>query len=314
VDLRKLEALKQVVEEGSFTLAARRLGRSQSRLSQQIRSLELEVGEPLLIRARPKVSATDAGQRILARAERVLMDVAAIKDQLEHSRRGEAAGRVRIAATPLAITYLYGRLLAHFIARYPAIEIVVHATETTQDPVTRVLEQSADVGFTVFPQSNARLSRLPMVKAEQVFIVGNKHPLAGEHTLPVQEIRRHSFVRFEHGTGQRMISDQVFHPGGYPPVLAESNEMEYVKRIVRMGLAVALVPVFCVRQELQDGTLRAIRARGGRIMQLAGVVSSKQAPSGSVATFLKACAELRGRSPRPITLESLARLPFEARI
>ena len=116
MDTRKLEALKQVVDEGSFTLAARRLGRSQSRLSQQIRSLEVEVGEPLLVRGRPKVSPTEAGQRILARAERVLMDVAAIKDQDTHRRRGEDTGRIRIAATPLAITYLYGRLLAHMQA------------------------------------------------------------------------------------------------------------------------------------------------------------------------------------------------------
>jgi DNA-binding transcriptional LysR family regulator len=259
------------------------------------------------------VYATDTAQRLLARAERIFSDMAGLKDQFERVRSGEAGGTVRIAATPLAITYLYGSLLAYFIARHPEIEIVVHATETTQDPVTRVLDHSADVGFTVFPQSNVHLELFPMVSAEQVFIVGNKHPLAGQATLSLQEIRQHPFVRFEQRTGQRMISDQLFHAGGYPPILAESNEMEYVKRIVRMGLGVALVPVFCIRQELKDGVLRAIRARSGPIMQLAGIVSRKQASGRSVLKFLKGCAQLRGRRTRPITLENVARLPFERR-
>jgi DNA-binding transcriptional LysR family regulator len=110
-----------------------------------------------------------------------------------------------------------------------------------------------------------------------------------------------------------MVSDEIFKADGYPPILAESNEMEYVKRIVRMGLGVALVPVFCIRQELKDGVLRPLRSRGGRILQVGGVVSRKQAAPLSVAKFLKACAQLRGRGPRPISLENAAKLPFERR-
>jgi DNA-binding transcriptional LysR family regulator len=313
VDFRQLEALKQIVDEGSFTLAARRLGRSQAALSQQIRSLEREVGEPLVVRARPKAYATDAARRLLGRADRILSDMAGIKDEFERSRHGNAGGTVRVAATPLAITYLYGGLLARFIARYPTIEIVVHATETTQDPVKRVLEQSADIGFTVFPQTDKNLVLFPIVSAEQVFIVGIQHPLAGNGAASPQEIRSYPFVRFERGTGPRMISDEFFRGDGYPPILAESNEMEYVKRIVRMGLGVALVPVFCIRQELKDGVLRPIRSRTGRITQLAGVVTRKEGVSPSVAKFQKACAQLRGRKPLAISLERVAKPPFERR-
>jgi DNA-binding transcriptional LysR family regulator len=313
VDFRQIEALKQIVDEGSFTLAARRLGRSQAALSQQLRSLEREVGEPLVVRARPRVYATDSARRLLDRADRILSDMAGIRDEFERSRRANLNATVRMAATPLAITYLYGGLLARFIARYPAIDITVHATETTQDPVTRVLDQSADIGFTVFPQSHKNLVLFPMVSVEQVFIVGNQHALAANRNASVQEIRNYPFVRFERGTGQRMVSDEVFQDEGYPPILAESNEMEYVKRIVRMGLGVALVPVFCIRQELKDGVLRPLRSRSGRIQQVGGVVSRKQAAAPSVAKFLKACAQLRGRGPRPISLENAAKLPFERR-
>ena len=313
MDFRQLEALKQIVDEGSFTLAARRLGRSQAALSQQLRSLEREVGEPLVVRARPRVYATDAARQLLDRADRVLSDMAGIKDEFKRSHRAKAEGSVRMAATPLAITYLYGGLLARFIARYPATEILVHATETTQDPVTRVLERSADIGFTVFPQSHTDLVLFPMVRAEQVFIVGKHHPLAGNAYASVQEIRAYPFVRFQRGTGPRTTSDEIFQADGYPPIFAESNEMEYVKRIVRMGLGVALVPVFCIRQELKEGVLKPLRTVTGRIMQLAGIVSRKQPVPTAVSKFLDACAEFRGRRPRPISLENAAKLPFERR-
>jgi DNA-binding transcriptional LysR family regulator len=306
MDLRQLEAFKSITTTGSFSSAARQLGVTQSALSHQMKSLEEELGEQLLVRARPRVYPTDAGRHLLMSAERIFGEIASIREQFEKSRSGAFRGSVRIAATHIAIAYLYGDLLEQFVTNHPEIEIIFHATETTENPVTRVLQRSADAGFIVLPQSHPQLEVLPMVKAEQVFIVGAKHKLAKRKSVSVEELRRWPFARFEQGTGPRIVSDQVFISSGeYPPVLAESNDIEYVKRLIRMGLGVALVPVFCVRQELLEGTLRPLRSTGGRIMQDAGLIWRKDSAMSSLTLFREICERIRGSSPKQITLDNV---------
>src|SRR5437867_1422234 len=71
VDLRQLEVFKLIVQTGIFLTAARKLGVTQSALSHQIRSLEEELGEQLLVRARPRTYPTAAGQRLMISTERI---------------------------------------------------------------------------------------------------------------------------------------------------------------------------------------------------------------------------------------------------
>ena len=306
MDLRQLEVFKLISQTGSFSTAARKLGLTQSALSHQIRSLEEELGEQLLVRARPRAYPTAAGQRLLIPAERIFAELAELKSLFGQTRPGLSAGAVRVSATHLAITYVYGELLEKFAARHPDVELVFHATETTEDPVQRVLQRESDVGFTVLPVKHPKLQAVPLLKAEQVPIVGAKHPLAKQKTTTVEELRHWPFARFEPKTGGRQVSDAVFlADGGYPSILAESNDVEYLKRIIRIGLGVALVPVFCVRNELKDGTIRALRLKSGRVIQDAGLVMRRDVNIRALELFVRECVKLRGPRPRPVTLENV---------
>lgn len=310
MEFRQLEAMKLIALTGSFKAAANQLSLTQSALSHQIRSLEEELGEQLLVRARPKIYPTPAGQRLLLSAERIFTEVAGIKDQFDKSLLARAGGTIRIAGTHMAITYVYGDLIEEFVTRNRNTEIIFHATESTGDALNRVLQRSADIGFTVLPVSNPQLDVTTLVRAEQVFIVGRTHPLAAEKSVSLKQLRDWPFVRFEQKTGQRVVSDQVFGASDYPRILAESNDVEYVKRIVRMGLGgVALLPVFCVRNEIAEGTLHALRLDTGRIQQDAGVVSRKDVNVRALKLFCDEALRLRGPSVRMLSLESLEHGP-----
>lgn len=305
MELRQLEALKLIANTGSFQLAAARLFLTKSALSHQMRSLEEELGEPLLVRARPKIYPTPAGQRLLLSAERIFAEVTSIKEQFSQSHHAQSGGTLRVAGTNVAIAYVYGDLFEEFVVRHPSIEIVFHSTESTEDAVTRVLQRSADIGFTVFPQFSPELIATTLVKAEQVFIVGRQHHLANRRTVTLKQLRDWPFVRFEQKTGQRVVSDTVFGlSGGYPRILAESNDVEYVKRIIRMGLGgVSLLPAFCVRNEIADGSLRALRLNTGPIVQEAGFVVRKDVNLRAVTLFRDECLRLRGHAVHSISLE-----------
>ncbi|MBJ7282593.1 MAG: LysR family transcriptional regulator, partial [Acidimicrobiia bacterium] len=71
MELKHLEALIAVSQEGSFTAAADRLSTVQSNISEQIRQLEVELGTELIVRSRQGASLTEAGRAVLARASRI---------------------------------------------------------------------------------------------------------------------------------------------------------------------------------------------------------------------------------------------------
>ena len=306
MDLRQLEVFKLISETGSFSTAARKLGLTQSALSHQIRSLEAEVGEQLLVRARPRAYPTASGQRLLLSAERIFAELSELKSLFAKTGPSASLGSVRVSATHLAITYIYGDLLEQFASRHPGVELVFHATETTEDPVQRVLQRESDVGFTVLPIKHPKLKTIPLLRAEQVLIVAPKHPLAKQRSTTLEDLRQWPFARFEPKTGGRQVSDAVFlGDGGYPSILAESNDVEYLKRIIRIGLGVALVPVFCVRGELKSGAIRALRLKTGRVIQDAGIVMRNDVSIRALDLFTRACVQLRGAKPRPVTLENV---------
>ena len=119
-----LLAFVTVAREGSFTRAAAQLGVSQSALSHTIRGLEAKLGIRLLTRTTRSVSATDAGQRLLAsvapRFDEILAEVAALSEL-----RDKPAGTVRIsAAEHVADTVIWPRL-EPFLPQYPDIIVEV---------------------------------------------------------------------------------------------------------------------------------------------------------------------------------------------
>lgn len=109
VDLKHLRALVAVVDEGTFTDAAARLGVSQAAVSRSVAALEKELGTRLLRRTSREVSLTADGQQVLARARRILTEV----DDLVHFA-GSARGRLRIGYAWAAL----GRHTAEFQRRW----------------------------------------------------------------------------------------------------------------------------------------------------------------------------------------------------
>ena len=94
MDLQQLRYLVAVADEANFSRAAERLGVAQPSLSQQIKKLEGAVGRPLLDRLPKRVVPTQAGERLLAHARRILAEVSDAERQLaERPGRSRAPSR-----------------------------------------------------------------------------------------------------------------------------------------------------------------------------------------------------------------------------
>lgn len=305
LELRQLEALRLIASVGSFQVAAKQLNLTKSALSYQIGSLEDELGEMLLVRSRQRTYPTPAGLRLLASVEKIFSEINHIKQDFNKSPQAALTGTLRIAGSNISIAYLYGDLIEEFVTSHRNVNLIFHATEQTDEAVTRVLQRSVDVGFAVFPQTNPNLCTTPMVKVEQLFVVGRHHPLAKRHVVTLEQLREWPFVRFVAKTGQRTISDTVFGgSNGYPEIMAELNDAEYAKRLLRMSLgAVALMPIFAVHREIEAGVLHGLRLNSGRIVQDGGLVYRSDANLRALEVFIEECVKLRGPKPKNLALE-----------
>jgi DNA-binding transcriptional LysR family regulator len=140
-NLRDLNAFVIVVEEGSFTRAAARLGVSQSALSQTIRGLEERLGLRLLNRSTRSVSPTEAGGRLLARVQPAMQEISEGLAQLTELR-DKPAGTIRITADEFAVHHVLWPVIERFLPNYPDIGIEI----TTDYGRTDIISDRYDAG------------------------------------------------------------------------------------------------------------------------------------------------------------------------
>lgn len=272
MDIRQLLALSAIADTGSFQGAAQRLHRTQSAISHQIKSLEQELGETLVLRSKPRVVLSAAGRRVLLASTRILSEVDGLRQSFARPAPGGIVGELRIACSPLGLVYLYGDLIGDFICENPGIEVIVTATESGTDGERQVIARKADVAFTAFARELPQLRSIVLGSTHHVVIVARQHPLARFSTVPLDILLQHRFVRYQPGAGSRVASDPLFLAnGGYPPIAAESNDTEFIKRIVRLGLGVAIVPAVTV-VSAKDENLRILHIEGHSLRQDFGLV------------------------------------------
>ena len=99
MDLKQLEYFVHVAEMGSFTRAAAFLQVAQPALSRQVRTLEVELRQPLLDRNGRGVTLTEAGKRLLAHGRGILQQVERARQDLE-DQRGAATGHLAVGLPP----------------------------------------------------------------------------------------------------------------------------------------------------------------------------------------------------------------------
>ena len=290
MELRHLRALVTLAREGSFTRAARRLRIAQPALSQQIRSLEKELGVLLVARTNRTSGLTDAGARLVARSEEILLSVQDATQEMR-THAGEEGGSVRIGCA--LQTLVEGRLpkvLATFRQRHPRTRIVLREVHTRQvlellrrGEVDLGLLHLGRVGPTVVGKraagqtiSLARLQTEPVV-----LVVGPGHRLANRASVELEELREETFVSFRAGATVRKMLLLATRRAGFAPRIGFSTPtMGTVRAFVSAGLGVALVPRSALEVPSPPLSAVAVAApRMERVITLARNTARYEAPA-----------------------------------
>src|SRR4029077_12262085 len=138
MEVHQLEYFVAVAEEGSFTKAAERLLVAQPSLSQGIKKLEREVGQPLFDRLPRGVALTEAGQRLLEHARLVLREIGDARERIREIG-AQVTGSLAIGAIPTIAPFLLPSVVQDFRRRWPEVNLslVEDVTSRLVDAVGR---------------------------------------------------------------------------------------------------------------------------------------------------------------------------------
>jgi molybdate transport repressor ModE-like protein len=172
VELRHLAALQAIAEEGSFGRAARRLGYTQSAVSQQIATLERMVGERLVERpGGPRaVSLTEAGRLLLRHAEAIVARLDAARADLDALSEG-AVGTLRVGTYQSVGKRLLPTLLRRFRDAWPDVEIRLTESSNDAELLELVERGELDLAFVIYPLLPGPFEVLELMRDPYVLLV-----------------------------------------------------------------------------------------------------------------------------------------------
>jgi DNA-binding transcriptional LysR family regulator len=171
LEVRHLEALRAVAEEGTFAAAANRLGYTQSAISQQVAALERIVGNTLLVRTsgRRPLGVTDAGALVLRHAEAILARVHATQADLAILDAG-ASGPLRIGTYPSVGARVLPEVLPVFAAQVPSVEIQLHESNSDGELLALVERGALDLAFCMLPLQDGPFDALELLRDPWVLV------------------------------------------------------------------------------------------------------------------------------------------------
>ncbi|MPQ97412.1 LysR family transcriptional regulator [Modestobacter sp. I12A-02628] len=284
MEIRHLRCFLAVADELHFGRAAARLHMTQPPLSQQVRSLERELGTRLFERSSRRVALTAAGEALLAPARRILDEEAVASRVVDAARVGQV-GRVRIG---FAGTTAYGVLptLRRRVAReFPGIEMVLHSQVYSEAAAGLVQDGELEFGFVSLPVRPA-LDWLPLTVERLVCALPAGHRLSEADHVDITELAAEEFVAFPHARGSavRDLVMRACHDAGFTPdVVQESPDPFSLLTMVAADVGVALVLESAGRVQLDQVVIRPLRDD----VQLAvGLAWSRPAVSPAVLTVL----------------------------
>ncbi len=243
MELRQLRYLVALADERSFTRAAEREHIAQPALSQQVQKLEQELGLPLVERTTRRVSITEAGNLLVARARRVLTELEAARQELDRVR-GIQTGQVTVGAMhtmgPVDITLV----LARFHELHPQVELTVR--EDDSDALAALLRVDAiDLAFLSVTErvESHGLALQQILMEELVVVLPQNHPLAGREEIRMIELSQEEFISYREGARLRELLMSAADEAGFTPrIFLESNESRRIRRLVARGLGVTILP------------------------------------------------------------------------
>ncbi len=292
MEIRQLKAFMAIADARTFTAAAQRIHYTQAALSMQIKQLEREVGVPLFTRMPRRVVLTEAGERLMARAQHILREHDAALAELAELA-GAKHGRLRLgSASGMVSADSLPAILKRLRKAHTHAEVSV-TSGTSEELVKKILAGELDAAFISLPVQARNVETELLSQDQLVAIASPRHAMASQRVVSAFALAGEKLILGERGGNTRRLIDEFFAEAGLKPTVAmELSRQAAIKNMVAADMGVGIVPLSVVRDEVERGRLVRWWIEGARInweMGLARLSGGYLSPV--CQTFVDLCRE-----------------------
>ncbi|MCG3725421.1 LysR family transcriptional regulator [Vibrio cincinnatiensis] len=258
MDIKALRYFVELVNQQSFTRASEQLYVTQPTISKMIRSLELEVGQPLLHREGRRFWLTEAGEIVYQRAVEILAHLTQLKAELIDLNQLQR-GQLRLGIPPM-VGHLYAGIIRQYRQAYPNVEmtIVEYGGRKIEQAI---LNGEIDVAVTMLsPHAEQNLNTLVLDSYPIYAVLPNISPWKEMVKMTWDKLRNEPFYLY---TKEFNLSDCVQslcqQQGFTPQIAARSSQWDFLVALVKSGVGVAFLPEpLCQRIQSEGVLIRPI--------------------------------------------------------
>jgi LysR family transcriptional regulator, nitrogen assimilation regulatory protein len=307
MELKSLHYFVRIAEIGSITRAAAHLKIAQPALTRHVQRLEEEVDAALFTRANRGVRLTEAGQKLLDNAQRILREVERAGDEIR-AHKAHPSGKIILGVTPTLCPVVVPELFGRIRAGYPLVELkVVHAG-------TVRLEEFIVAGL-VDLALMAEISKIRLIAstrlAEEEMVLVTRPGARPPGAVSAAELKRTPLIL---GDGLRAALDALLAGRGIQlQVDTELNDHETIRLMVQQGVGASILPYSSVYRECARGLAEAHRITGGGVFRtLALGVAAGRAASAARQAVAETVGAVLGDIERGGTFRLRAAPAFAA--
>jgi DNA-binding transcriptional LysR family regulator len=253
LDLNHVATFVRVVEEGSFTAAAKALRAPKSSVSRSVAQLEKDLGVKLLHRTTRKLNLTDAGIAFHKRVSHALVEIDEASSRATDQQH-EVRGDIRLTAAVDLGVWAIASIVTRFIRRHSDVRIEMQLSPRVVD----LAAEGFDLGVRAGPVRDASLVARRVGDLQLGLYGSSKYVARKGQPKTVAEIAEHDCVILRSGginMPWALTSTSGQQATVEPRGAIAADDISFIKKVVLAGGGIALMPSFFCAREVHSGKL-----------------------------------------------------------
>jgi LysR family transcriptional regulator, regulator for metE and metH len=247
IEFRHLRTIKAIHDTGGLARAADLMNMTQSALSHQIKGIEDQAGVELFVRRSKPLRLSAAGMKMLAAAEAILPQVAALEAEFTGLVSGKA-GRLHIAIECHACFEWLFPVLEQFRKAWPDVDVDIRPG-LAFDALPALRKEDVDLVVSSDPEDLPETDFTPLFDYEPVFVAAAQHPLAAKEVIEAEDFRGQTLITYPVDRARLDIFSQLLTPAKVEPAAVRQVELTAViLLLVASNRGVAVLPDWVLRQ------------------------------------------------------------------
>ena len=272
--IETLKVFCDVVETGSFSIAASQNFITQSAVSQQLRTLESKYHCKLLERGRSGAKPTPAGEILYRASREILEKYREIETQLQESTK-VVSGSLRVAIVYSGGLHELPPYLKEYLREFPQVNVHIEYARPNKI-YDDAIAGRIDLGIVAYPAKHPQVTVLPFREDRLVVVCPPTHAFATLRKIPISRLDGEAFVGFERDISTRKAIEQIFKDHGVNVrYMGEYDNIETIKRAVEIEQGITIIPLASVQHELEHGILKVVHLSDETLMRPLGIIHKR---------------------------------------